>query len=643
MSALTRATLERVAAQAPATTKARPTTSLAPSDMGAAVLDDLRALGIGTGPAKPHKDGGRVQELDRCPYSADHDAGAYLVIYPDGVPYVRCHHDRCRDKAIRDHANLFPLATKAIRAHYAAQRTPTPLTVKQSDGAGDAPAVEPKPPRPISDLEPGWAILDRVLAYLGRFVAYPSAHARIAHALWIAHTHAMERWDSTPRIAFLSPEPASGKSRALEVSEPLTPRPLMALNMSAAYLFRKVADAAGRPTILFDEVDTVFGPKAGPHEEVRGLLNAGHRKGAKAGRVEMHGKTAVPVEYPAYCAVALAGLGDLPDTILTRSVIVRMRRRAPGERIAPWRARIEEGRAHQLREELAEWVAAADAAGLLAWPELPPGVEDRDADVWEPLISIADAAGGNWPALARAAATDLVTDAKDRTPSLGVRLLEDLRAVFGGADALATDAILKALCALDEAPWGEIVAGKPLNARGLARRLHAYGVKSANTRTNGNVAKGYRREDLADAWNRYLPPLSEKSATSATSVTEGHMADKNSRHSGESGALTNVAVWDRQSATHPLKRTTSATESSRHAGDVADVADVADFSGGGETPAIGALPGAFPEPSGTTPPVLIRRCVQCDAPALDGALYCERHGGRLAPTGTDGKREEIWD
>ena len=153
----------------------------------------------------------------------------------------------------------------------------------------------------------GAALLDKVYVFLGRFVAYPSEHARVAHTLWIAHTHAMDAFESTPRLAFLSPEPASGKTRALEVTEPLVPRPVEAVNVTPAYLFRKVADEDGRPTILFDEIDTVFGPKAKDNEEIRGLLNAGHRKGAVAGRCVVKGKTVTTEEIPAYCAVALAG------------------------------------------------------------------------------------------------------------------------------------------------------------------------------------------------------------------------------------------------------------------------------------------------------------------------------------------------
>jgi len=198
-------------------------------------------------------------------------------------------------------------------------------------------------------------ILDETEKFLSRFVAYPSKHAKIAHVLWIAHTHCMDEWDSTPRLVFSSPEAASGKSRALEITETAVPRPIESVNATPAYLFRKVSDEDGLPTVLYDEIDTVFGPKAKENEEVRGFLNAGHRKGAMAGRCVMSGKTIRTEELPAYCAVAMAGLGILPDTILTRSVVIQMRRRSPYERIEPYRRRIHSGDGNALRDRLAIW------------------------------------------------------------------------------------------------------------------------------------------------------------------------------------------------------------------------------------------------------------------------------------------------
>jgi hypothetical protein len=364
----------------------------------------------------------------------------------------------------------------------------------------------------------GDAVLGAIHDFLAEFVVYPSVAAQVAHTLWVAHAHLMDVWDSTPRLAFLSPEPGSGKTRALEVTELLVPRPIAAVNATPAYLFRKVSDKAGTPTILFDEIDTVFGPKAKENEEVRGMLNAGHRRGAMAGRCVIRGKEVLTEELPAYCAVALAGLGNLPDTILTRSVIVRMRRRSQDERVKPFRRRLEEAEGTRLRELLEEWTASIRTQLTGAWPEMPHGIADRDADVWEPLIAIADAAGGQWIELSRVAAVTLVTESKESSPSLGVRLLSDLYQVFGDHSALSTRQILDALVAMEEAPWADI-KGTPINSRRLASYLRPYGVQSCTFRDGHQTAKGYKREDLHDAWLRYLPQSGANAVTTVTAVT----------------------------------------------------------------------------------------------------------------------------
>ncbi len=380
----------------------------------------------------------------------------------------------------------------------------------------------------LADLaDPSADVLTDVVAFLRRFVAYPSEHAAIAHGLWIVHTHLMDCWESTPRLAFLSPEPGSGKSRALEVTEPLVPRAVHAVNTTPAYLFRKVADDAGKPTILYDEIDTVFGPKAKDNEDTRGMLNAGHRKGAKAGRCVVRGKTVETEELDAYCAVALAGLDDLPDTIMSRSIVVRMRRRAPSERIEPWRRRVNGGEADQLCARIEEWTEQIRQTVDGAWPAMPDGVQDRDADVWEALLAISDAAGGHWPTTARAAAVALVNDATGKAPSLGIVLLRDLRTIFGKHDAVTSADLIEHLTALEESPWGDL-RGKPLDARGLSRRLAKYNVKPvALGAAEERGKRGYKRVDLIDAWGRYLEPAAlrapteqpHKSATSATTAT----------------------------------------------------------------------------------------------------------------------------
>jgi hypothetical protein len=190
---------------------------------------------------------------------------------------------------------------------------------------------------------------------------------------------------------------------------------------------------------------------------------------------------------------------------MTRSVIVRMRRRAPGESVEPWRLRVNGPDADLLRDRLRVWANDNQHRLGITWPDMPAGIEDRNADVWEALLAVADHVGGDWPERARVAAVTLVTQAADRAPTMGVTLLRDLKAIFDqlGEDKVATDTLLEHLIELDESPWGDL-RGKELDARGLARRLHKYGVKPKVIRTPSGVMRGYERADLYDAWSRYL-------------------------------------------------------------------------------------------------------------------------------------------
>jgi hypothetical protein len=309
-------------------------------------------------------------------------------------------------------------------------------------------------------VDDGAAALDEVRAFITRFCALPSPEAFDAMTPWAAHAHVIDAFESTPRLAFLSPEPGSGKTRAPEVLELLVPNAMLAVNATPAALFRAVADRDNRPSVLFDEIDTVFGPKAKDNEELRGLLNAGHRRSGVAYRCVGEGTRQNVVAFAAYAAVALAGLGNLPDTILTRSIIIRMRRRAPHEHVEPFRARVHAPEGHKLGAALADWTATAAEQLANAWPAMPDGITDRPADVWEPLLAVADAAGGDWPGRGRQACARLAREGADRGVSLGIRLLADLRRILTGAAAMSTAEILDAQHNLDDAPWGDL-KGRP--------------------------------------------------------------------------------------------------------------------------------------------------------------------------------------
>lgn len=379
--------------------------------------------------------------------------------------------------------------------------------------------------RPVN----GAQVLDQIEQIYKTYISYPSEHARTAHVLWTAHTHFMDLWESTPRIAFLSPEPGSGKSRALEATEPLVKNGLHCVDVTPAYVIRKVSDPAGRPTLLYDEADAIWGPQAKGNEDLRGLFNAGHRKGGIAGRCTTKGNEIVTEDFPAYSALALAGLGDLPDTVMTRSVVIRMRRRSSTERIEPWRQRTGLLKTRPVREALERWAAPYIGKELETYPEIPPGIYDRDADVWEPLLAVADMAGDHWPQRAREAAVALVSAEKRKPVTRGVKLLADIRSVFtsNGQERLPTEAILIALKGMEDSPWS--LEGKELTGREMANLLGKYQtsepgeyIKPKQIRDGAAKYRGYRKADFLDAWDRYLPSLS----THASDTTDTSVADE---------------------------------------------------------------------------------------------------------------------
>ena len=353
-------------------------------------------------------------------------------------------------------------------------------------------------PPPLADT------LDAVEQFYTRYVAFPDAAQPVALTLWAAHTHAIEHAEVTPYLAITSPEKESGKTRLFEVAELLVARPWRAQSVSEAALFRRIEQE--KPTLLLDEVDAIFNPRtAGHYEGLRGLLNAGNRRGSSVARVVGEGSSMEVRDFEVFCAKAVAGIGRMPDTIESRAVPIRLQRRAPGQVVGRFRYRLASAEAAPLRDRLAAWAATAD---LPLETDVPDALGDRAADAWEPLLVIADAAGGAWPDRARWAALQLHGARHADDDSLGVRLLADCRQVFDEqrADVLFTRDLLAALQLIEDAPWGSW--DPPRTAHRLAGLLQPYGVRAQSmpVRDGDQVARGYRRADFEDAWARYLPP-----------------------------------------------------------------------------------------------------------------------------------------
>lgn len=375
----------------------------------------------------------------------------------------------------------------------------------------NANAVAPMP-------DEGADLLDELRSTLTRYVVFPTDHAAVAVTLWITATHALPAFQHATRLVITSPAKRCGKSRLLDVIAGTVNRPLISVNATVAAIFRSIG-TDNPPTLIIDEADALYGSKraAEQNEDLRALLNAGFQRDRPALRCV--GPAQTPVEFPTFAMCALAGIGRMPDTITDRAVNVEMRRRTDGERVSQFRTRRDKPKLEKLRDQLGAWASTHIETLTNAVPEMP--VEDRAADTWEPLVALADVAGGCWPELARDACTALVagSDEADEETSSATRLLADVKRIFADAKVpfLTTAELVEALHRVEESPWRDY----DLNARKLAQRLRPFGVKPGHN--EAKTARGYRLDALRDAFARYLRP--DPSDPSGTGADQGECPD----------------------------------------------------------------------------------------------------------------------
>ena len=370
-----------------------------------------------------------------------------------------------------------------------------------ADPPGEGALFDPQ--RVKEDLS---ACLDALEAVLRRYVSFTTPEQATVLALFVVHTWFFEddRVETTPYIAVRSVEPESGKSRLLEVLDLLVRRPWLAINPSESVMFRNIEE--NHPTLLLDETDTIFGPTAGPYEALRSILNAGFRKGVRVPRSVASGRSFKVEHFEVFCPKVLAGLGKLPDTIRSRSIIIELRRKKADEPISRFRRRRVELETRPLREALAQF---AESESLGYGEYFTDGVlSDRMADACEPLMLVAELAGRTWKARAQAAIEALCGPSGQlNRESEGVALLSNIRSILevaGNPPNITTRDLLKGLNDEESWPW-RLTGSSGLTPYTLAARLRPYVIKPGTIRQGDETAKGYTFEGFTDTFDRYLP------------------------------------------------------------------------------------------------------------------------------------------
>lgn len=278
----------------------------------------------------------------------------------------------------------------------------------------------------LADVEPwpesvsGADALNEITAAFARYVALPDGAAD-ALALWTAHAHTFKSFICSPRLNVTSPEKGCGKTTLRDVLAVLVPRPLPTENLSVAVLFRVIEK--DKPTMLADECDSYLRD----NEELRGMLNAGHRRGGQALRCE--GDNHEVRAFNVFAPAVLCGIGSLPGTLHDRSIVIRLERAKPGELRERFDSRSVE-RETVLCRKLARFCADNSARLEACDPAMPSSAFNRLADNWRPLFAIAELAGGDWPQRAAAAFTKLTSRNDMDAQGIGAMLLADVWQTF---------------------------------------------------------------------------------------------------------------------------------------------------------------------------------------------------------------------
>jgi hypothetical protein len=398
-------------------------------------------------------------------------------------------------------------------------------------------------------------LLETTQAWIRRYIVATDEQVLIM-AAWILHTYTFDAAETTPYIHIAAPDKECGKSRLMETLAAIAARPIRSGGMTAAALVRTIE--AMKPTIFLDEMDAQLGGDKDFAETIRGILNEGFRRGGTF--FKCVGKDFELKAFNVFCPKCLAGIGHLPETVSSRSIVIEMRRKLPEEAVESFRQRAVEKAAQPIRKGLDAWASPGTVALLQAIQPAPiEGLGDRQNDIAEPLLCIAQLAGEEWLRKITQALQRIFNTARVDESSIGTMLLADIRSVFDHVkkEQIPSNELANELCKIEGRPWADWSHGRGMSPNNLALQLRKYNIHPQTIRVGGKTPKGYRREMFEEVWSRYCPLPPSQNATpqqSACLLTETAFPFRNTIHAvavpesvsnpHEQGVVAAVAVQD---------------------------------------------------------------------------------------------------
>ena len=340
-------------------------------------------------------------------------------------------------------------------------------------------------------------ILDLISAKFKEHVKFRDESDADALALWVAMTYVMEHLEIAPMVYVWSPEAMSGKSTVMKLLKVFCHRAEMVSKITPSAIYRLID--RDQPTLIFDEADRfLLG-----NNELNGIINAGHARFEATVIInkKLPDGNYEPIEFPVWCAKAIAGIGKQDDTLTSRSIVISLRRKLISESVKPIRFNMFQ-EYEFVRESLAAWAAKFEP---IIEQEMEPFLKantDRGTDNWLALGIIEKRINPEWVERVQAALDTIEARQSDGLQSAGVQLLSDVHDVVSECSRpewSSTD-LYNAVVQNEETDWSVFNHGRPITKKKFTQMLGDFGIKPTK-RSNANI---FYVTDLEDAFKRYL-------------------------------------------------------------------------------------------------------------------------------------------
>lgn len=348
---------------------------------------------------------------------------------------------------------------------------------------------------PATNIIDADQLLNDIEKYISDHAILPDG-ASVAITLWCLTSYNINSFRIFPRLLITSPEKRCGKSTVLDLIESFSHKPLIVSNMTPATIFRLIDGE--QPTLIIDEADTFV---AGGSSELTGIINSGHAK-SRAFVTRCVGDSNEVKLFSTWSPMVLAAIGGLPSTIMDRSIVIPLKRKAKNQTSK----RIDVdlfANAKCEREKLLKW-SIDNAKVIQQNPIEPPDLgNDRAIDNWLPMFTIAKQVSDNW--FEKCEAAYKILNQHEIEPELSTLLLKHIKEIFNNHNdnKISSADLVSKLIEDKDKPWCECKNGRAISQCHLAQMLKGYGIKPKGMRV-GKSLRGYELKQFADTFDRYL-------------------------------------------------------------------------------------------------------------------------------------------